>query len=362
MQLKPSRHALVTIFVSVIWIFCFVAWSNECNGQIKRPASDHYNGKTFFNPNLPPGSLPKFRDAFRMAREKRAEWPTWVENTATPELPERLGVDEIALTFVNHVTFLIQINGINILTDPVWSKRACPVSWAGPARVRKPGIDFEELPRIDLILISHNHYDHLDVETLKRLNKRFTPKVLVPIGDKALINSIGCKDVVELDWWESLEIKPGFRVSFAPAQHQSNRGIFDRRKSLWGSYMVMAGNRRIYFGGDSGYSTHYAEVKKRFGPPDLALLGIGSYEPQWFMRAIHINPAEAVVAHRDLGSKQSVGMHFGTFQLSGEAIDQPQQDLKTAMTAAGISEKEFVTLNEGETRIYGRKYPFDGHP
>jgi L-ascorbate metabolism protein UlaG (beta-lactamase superfamily) len=335
------------ILACAVLVFGLVAWSGDHDGRKRDlPPSDHYNGKTFFNPNLSPDSFPKFRDAFKMMGDKRAKWPAWVENSATPSLSERLGPDEIALTFVNHGTFLIQVNGINILTDPVWSKRTSPVSWIGPKRVREPG---------DLILISHNHYDHLDLPTLKRLNKKFAPKVVIPIGDLALVRSAGCKDVVEMDWWESLEIKPGFRVSFTPSQHQANRGVFDRQHSLWGSYMVMAGERRIYFGGDSGYSPHFAETKKRLGAPDLALLGIGAYEPNWFMKVIHMNPAEAVVAHRDLESKHSVGMHFGTFQLSGEAIDQPPKDLKTALTAAGVPEQDFITMNEGETRIYGRK-------
>lgn len=292
-----------------------------------------------------------------MMRDRRAKWPAWVANTATPSLREKLAVDEAALTFVNHATFLIQINGINILTDPVWSRRASPFTWLGPGRVRAPGVRIEELPNIDLILISHNHYDHLDVKTLRRLNRTFTPKILVPLGNGGLVASTGGSDVIELDWWESVEIAAGCVISLAPAQHGSNRGMFDRHKSLWGSYMVSTGARRVYFGGDSGYSAHYAEIQRRLGPPDLALLGIGAYEPRWFMRAIHMNPAEAVSAHRDLGSKQSVGMHFGTFRLSGEAIDQPQRDLAHAMAAAGVPEKEFVTLNQGETRIFGRRDP-----
>ncbi len=289
-----------------------------------------------------------------MIGDERAEWPKWVENTSEPELPVQLGEQEIALTFVNHATFLIQIGGINILTDPVWSKRASPVSWAGPARVRDPGIGLNDLPEIDIILISHNHYDHLDLETLKQLNEKFSPKIFVPIGDYELVRSIGYTDIVELDWWEAIEIRPGFVVTFTPAQHQSNRGICDRQHSLWGSYMITAGERKIYFGGDTGYSTHFKEINRRLGPLDLALLGIGSYEPEWFMRAIHMNPNEAVIAHRDLGAKQSVGMHFGTFQLSGESIDQPLLDLEAVITSAGIPEGEFITLQEGETQIYGR--------
>lgn len=353
MLVKNPSPTLMIATAFFLTMFAVAAWSDARERQERPPPrSDHRNGKTFFNPTLPPDSLPKFCATFRMLRDSRAKWPARVENTATPRLPERLGADEIALTFVNHATFLIQIGGINILTDPVWSKRVSPVSWIGPARVRKPGIDFETLPRIDLILISHNHYDHLDLPTLERLNRKFAPKILAPIGDQPRLASIGCQDVVELDWWEAVEIRPGLRVSFAPTQHQSNRGVFDRQRSLWGSYMVTAGNRRVYFGGDSGYSTHYAETKARLGAPDLALLPIGSYEPRWFMRAIHMNPEEAVLAHRDLGARQSVGMHFGTFQLSSEAIDQPPKDLQAALAAAGVSETEFIAPREGETRIY----------
>ncbi|BET69460.1 MBL fold metallo-hydrolase [Opitutales bacterium ASA1] len=330
------------------------AWTKDRDGR-KRDLlpSGHYDGKRFFNPALPANSLPKFRDAFRMMGDERAKWPAWVENTTTPNLPASVPTNQIALTFVNHATFLIQFDGLNILTDPIWSKRASPVRWAGPKRVRAPGIAFEDLPKIDLILISHNHYDHLDLDTLKRLHKKFAPKILVPIGDRTLVKSAGYKDIVELDWWESVDIEPGVAVTFAPAQHQANRGVFDRQSSLWGSYLVKAGEKKIYFGGDTGYSPHFAEIKARLGSPDLALLGIGSYEPRWFMKGIHMNPAEAVLAHRDLGARHSVGMHYGTFQLSAEPIDQPPKDLLTALTDAGVPEADFITLNEGQTRIYG---------
>lgn len=348
----------MAILVCAFVVLGFAAWSGERDGRKRNlQPSDHYNGKTFFNPNLPPASFPKFRDAFKMMGDKRAKWPKWVENTAVPSLGEKLASGDFTVTFVNHGTFLIQLEGLNILTDPVWSERTSPISWIGPKRVRAPGIDFDQLPHIDLVLISHNHYDHFDLPTLKRLNRKFSPKVVVPIGDRALASAAGCKDIVEMDWWETLEIKPGTTVAFAPAQHQANRGVFDRQHSLWGSYMVTAGERRIYFGGDSGYSAHFSEIRKRLGPPDVALIGIGAYEPNWFMKVIHMNPAEAVVAHRDLGARQSIGMHFGTFQLSGEAIDQPQADLKTALNAEGVPESEFIVLNEGETRVYRRKSP-----
>lgn len=294
--------------------------------------------------------------------EKRSAWPGPVENTAIPRLHEKLGPNEVAVTFVNHATFLIQMAGLNILTDPVWSDRIGSFGWLGSDRVRNPGVAFDDLPRIDLILISHNHYDHLDLDTLKRLSEKFSPTVLVPIGDKDLVKSAGFTDVRELDWWEDIEIGQGLKITFTPTQHFSRRGLFDLQKSLWGSYLVQARGKRVYFGGDAGYSIHFAEIKERLGAPDIALLGIGAYEPGWFMQAIHMNPAEAVKAHNDLGAKQSIAMHFGTFQLSSESIDQPPADLKTALAQEGVPEDRFVVPTEGETRIYRYGSTYDKTP
>lgn len=287
-----------------------------------------------------------------MLLEKRSKWPRSVANTGISRLYEKLAPNDVAITFVNHATFLIQLDGMNILTDPVWSRRVSPFRWLGPARVRKPGVDFQQLPNIDLILLSHNHYDHLDVDTLSKLNQQFAPTVLVPTGNEKLLRSVGFEDVRELDWWDENEIHSNLKITFAPTQHFSGRSLRDRQKSLWGSYMIQHRDRLIYFGADSGYSTHFSEIRTRLGSPDLALLGIGAYEPRWFMKPMHMNPAEAVQAHLDLGSGQSIGMHFGTFQLSTEAIDQPHIDLKAALLRERITESQFLTLPEGETRIY----------
>lgn len=287
-----------------------------------------------------------------MFRESRAKWPTNVKNKTTPNLNLKIKKNEVAITFINHATFSIQLNGIYILTDPIWSDRASPISWVGPKRVRKPGVKFEELPKIDLILISHNHYDHLDIDTLKKLDKRFSPKVFVPIGDKDLINSIGIKNVLEFDWWDSSTVNSDTIVSFTPTQHGSARGLFDQNKSLWGSYYIKQGDRSIYFGGDAGYSTHYLEIYKRLGAPDIAILGIGAYRPRWFMKPIHMNPSEAIIAHKDLKAAVSIGMHFGTFQMSSESIDQPKADLVKYLEKEGVDKNRFITLNEGETRLF----------
>jgi len=323
--------------------------------QIKKtPLSDHFDGDRFFNPTLPEGFAPSLLHALRMAREPRSRWPAWVENKGVHRLGETLGADEVAITFVNHATFLIQTGGITILTDPVWSERASPFRRIGPKRVRKPGVAFEDLPTVDIILLSHNHYDHLDIATLAQLRQRFAPTVLAAAGDARLVGPLGFKSVRELDWWEEIRFSDTLKITFVPAQHFSARGLFDRRKSLWGGYMIESRGRLVYFAGDTGYSTHFSDIKTRLGSPDIAMLGIGSYEPRWFMKPIHMNPAEAVCAHRDLGSRQSIGMHFGTFQLTTEAIDQPPADLKRALSESGIPEADFVTLDEGETRIYRR--------
>lgn len=320
--------------------------------QQRPSSSDHFDGERFFNPTLPKNAIPGLSKVFKMLREPRPKYPKWVDNNATPQLNLPLKPDQAALTFVNHATFLIQLPGMNILTDPIWAWKAGPFGFTGPKRIRKPGIDFDALPNIDLLLLSHNHYDHFDKATLKKISNRFSPKVLIAAGDRQLTKSCGFTDIHEFDWWEHIDINDNVKITYAPTQHFAARGIRDRMKSLWGSYLIHHRSKRIYFGADSGYSTHFADINKRLGAPDIAMLGMGAYEPRWFMRPMHMNPAEAVKAHQDLASKLSIGMHFGTFQLSTEAFDQPKIDLKQALSEAGISESNFITLNEGETRIF----------
>ena len=316
------------------------------------PVSDHFDGERFFNPTWPQSTAPTLRSLFKMLREPRSRWPRPFENKGTPRLHETLAIGDIAITFVNHATFLIQTGGTTILTDPIWSERASPFTWMGPRRARRPGVEFDRLPNIDVVLLSHNHYDHLDIATLRRLRQTFSPLLLVAAGDARVVGPLGFPEVRELDWWDDLPVSRALKITFVPAQHFSARGLFDRDRSLWGGYMIESHGRFVYFGGDSGYSTHFSDIKSRFGPPDIAMLPIGAYEPRWFMQPIHMNPAEAVRAHRDLGAKQSIGMHFGTFHLTPEAIDRPQAELKAALDASGTPDREFVTLDEGETRIY----------
>ena len=316
------------------------------------PVSNHFDGRRFFNPTLKPNFAPNPRTLRRMLREPRTPWPPRIENIGVPHLHQRLGEDEIAITFVNHATFLMQIDGLAILTDPIWSERAGPFNRMGPRRYRKPGIDFGALPKIDLVLLSHNHYDHFDKATLRNLQRAFSPAVCFAAGDRRLVRPLGFHDMRELDWWHDTSFGERLTITFVPAQHPSARGLHDRHRSLWGGYVIESRGRRIYFAGDTGYCGHFSDIRARIGSPDIALLPIGAYEPRWFMTPIHCNPAEAVQAHRDLGSRQSIGMHFGTFQLTAEAIDQPVIDLKAALAGNGIPETEFVTQPEGETCVY----------
>jgi L-ascorbate metabolism protein UlaG (beta-lactamase superfamily) len=223
------------------------------------------------------------------------------------------------------------------------------VSWAGPKRIHLPGIAFEDLPHIDVVLVSHNHYDHMDKNTLIQLHEKFKPVFLVGLGDKAHLESWGIQNVTELDWWESLKIKD-FTFNYTPAQHFSGRTLGDRYESLWGGFMIQTPeNKNIYFVGDTGYASFFKDIQNRFKNIDVALIPIGAYEPRWFMKNMHVNPEEAVLAHIDLKSKKSFGMHFGTFQLTAEKLDAPSEDLKSALRKLNVPEKDFIAPQVGST-------------
>ncbi|HSI44329.1 MAG TPA: MBL fold metallo-hydrolase [Methylotenera sp.] len=313
--------------------------------------SDHFNGKRFFNPTHQKdhtlSELMRFLISYRPK-----PWPKEVINEKDLNLHQNLSDNEVAITFVNHATLLIQVNGANILTDPVWSERASPLSFAGPKRARQPGIEINDLPKIDFVLVSHNHYDHMDLATLKLLNERFSPTFLVALGDRKKLEKLGAKHVVEMDWWQKFEVSSELEFIFTPTQHFSGRTPFTFSKSLWGAFVIKSKGHQIYFGGDAAYSTQFTETSNRLGQMDLSLIPIGAYEPRWFMKSVHMNPEEAVQAHLDLKSKRSIGIHFGTFQLTEEKIDQPVIDLQIAMTSRGLNNDDFNTLKEGQTEKF----------
>jgi L-ascorbate metabolism protein UlaG (beta-lactamase superfamily) len=308
---------------------------------------DHFDGKLFFNTS---GPIQKtFGDFLKwQIQAKRKRWPRWIENSARPAVAASTSVNEVVLTFINHVTFLVQTNGLNILTDPVFSKRASPFQFLGPQRVRPPGLALASLPKIDLVLISHNHYDHMDLETLRLLKERHSPVFLTPLRNAETLAKVGISNVIETDWWDQSQVTNETQIVTVPAQHWSGRGLRDRNRALWAGFVISTPRLKIYFAGDTGYAQHLLKIRERLGIMDISLLPIGAYEPRWFMREQHMNPDDAVLAHRDLKSKLSIGMHFGTFQLTDEGIDDPVIDLKSALNKHHL--RAFDVMEFGETR------------
>lgn len=331
-------------FLIVLLFSLYSAVSCSSSGQ-QYKITDHYDGHVFRNqtPIEPRGFLDllKWKLSF-----KTESWPDKVDPPVTKSIPPERSLDKLTITFVTHATFLIQIDGLNVLTDPVWSPRTSPFSFAGPKGVHAPGIDFEKLPKIDVVIISHNHYDHMDAKTITDLEKKFSPLFLVPLANAEKIKTFGAKNVKELDWWDALQVSNDVKITLAPAQHWSSRTPFDRMKALWGSYFIEAKKEKIYFAGDTGYGPHFSEIHKKLGAPTVALLPIGAYEPRWFMKDMHMNPEDAVLAHLDLASNFSIGMHFGSFQLTDEAIDTPVKDLEMALDKHKL--KNFKTLRPGQ--------------
>jgi N-acyl-phosphatidylethanolamine-hydrolysing phospholipase D len=256
--------------------------------------------------------------------------------------------DTIQITWIGHTTFLIQVAGLNILTDPIFSDRASPLSFVGPRRLLPPAIRQEDLPPIQLTIISHNHYDHLDRVSVKKLGKQV--KFFVPLGLSRWFQAAGLDNVTELDWWESADYGK-IRLYCVPAQHFSMRTPFNANKVLWAGWVLATPRGNIFFAGDTGYSPDFQEIGQRLGPMRLALIPIGGYMPRWFMKPMHLNPEEAVQVHQDVRSQQSIGMHWGTFKLTEEALAEPPLFLQQVLQKKGIAPDKFLVLPFGETKI-----------
>lgn len=262
-------------------------------------------------------------------------------------------------TWIGHATVLLRLEGKNILTDPHFSQRASPVQFAGPRRVAAPGLSLEKLPAIHAVVISHDHYDSLDRNTIVRLYEREGGKrtvFFVPLGLKRWFAGLGINNVVEMDWWEE-ESRFGMQFVCVPVHHWSQRVPFVRNRTLWAGWVVRTADVGVFFSGDSGYTPHFKEIGRKFGPFDLAAIPIGAYEPRWFMKHHHISPEEAVKAHQDLKARKSVGIHWGTFKLTDEALDAPPKELSVAKQAMGLKQDEFVVLRHGETIAVGDVRP-----
>jgi L-ascorbate metabolism protein UlaG (beta-lactamase superfamily) len=316
------------------------------------PVSDHFDGERFFDPDgVPPKSLGDvLRWQFGRDRQRQA-WPEWAPSPHADTPPARVAGDKVRLSFVGHASWLIQTAGLNILIDPVWSARASPFGFAGPKRVNDPGIAFDKLPPIDAALVSHGHYDHLDIATLSRLAAKFSPRTITPLGNDVTMRSTDDAIKTEsFDWHDRVELGNGVAVTLVPTRHWSARGLFDRNKALWASFVLETPAGKIYIVCDSGYGEgeHFRRVGQKHGPLRLAILPIGAYEPRWFMQDQHMNPSDAVKALADCGAEQALAHHHGTFQLTDEAIDAPVEALHATLDEANIPRERFGVLKPGQ--------------
>lgn len=312
-------------------------------------ASDHFDGVRFFNPDHAETDR-GFRDLLRWRfNEKRAAWSR--PAPVRPTVPD-VRVAGLRATIVGHASVLIQAGGLNVLTDPVWSDRASPFPFAGPRRVWAPGIAFDALPPIDVVLLSHNHYDHMDMATLRRLHTEHRPLVVTPLGNDAILRrAIPDVRVTAGDWWNRIDIGKSGEVAIVPAYHWSSRTGRDRRMALWSGFMLNTSGGLAYFAGDTGYGDGriFREMRQRIGRPDLALIPIGAYAPRWFMSAQHADPNEAVLIMEDIEASRAVGIHWGVFQLTDERRDEPPELLLEGLARRGIAEDLFPAGEPGQS-------------
>ncbi len=327
---------------------------SRANAYYSGPASDHFDGVRFFNPS---GVRPRGAGAFLKWQlgERGEAWPrSFPSPFPADRPPARFDGEGLRITYVGHATFLIQARGRNVLIDPVWAERASPVSFVGPKRVNPPGIAFDDLPPIDTVIVTHNHYDHMEVDAIGRLWQRFRPRVVTPLGNDAILQkSVPGLTATAVDWGDVVDLGSDLELHVEPTLHWSARGAGDRMHALWASFVVRAGARKVYCVGDSGFGdgATFAHVGRRHPGLALALLPIGAYEPRWFMRNNHMNPEEAVEALRLSGASRAFGHHWGTFRLTNEGVEQPRLDLATALASRDIPADRFPALCPGEVRV-----------
>ncbi|MDE2579038.1 MAG: MBL fold metallo-hydrolase [Hyphomicrobiales bacterium] len=320
------------------------------NPYYSGPVSDHFDGTRFFISGHTNDKSRADLLKWRMETRERAIWPKSWPSPFSDAPPQRVEGAQLRVSYIGHASFLIQTQGLNFLIDPVWSERASPLSFVGPRRVNAPGVAFDKLPPIDAVLVTHNHYDHLDMATLRRLVARNAP-IVTPLGNDTIIRrAIPQARVHAYDWMQHHDFGGGVRAHLVPSYHWSARGLFDRRMALWASFVIETPGGRIYCIGDTGYrdGAIFRDVKMRFGAPRLALVPIGAYAPRWFMRDQHADPEEAVKILRDCAAQTAVAFHWGTFQLTDEPIDEPPRLLAEALAREGVAPQRFLVKRPGE--------------
>ena len=314
------------------------------------PPSDHFDGKRFHN--LVPrrhglGSVLRW-----LASRQPGKWHDWTEYPPGPPPPPTS--QELRITYINHSTFLLQLDGINVLTDPVWSKRASPLQWLGPRRRRPPGIRYRDLPPINVVVLSHDHYDHMDIATLQRLNHDHNPCIYTGLRNARVLSRNGIGNVIELDWWEGVT-HGDLRITAVPAQHFSGRSPFDRDRTLWCGFVLRGPSAQVYFAGDTGMGPHFQQIVNRYPELDVSILPIGAFRPEWFMGEVHLAPPEAVEVHLLLSAPVSLACHFGVFPLADDGESEPVELLQQTLANSELRGTEFKVLKLGEGQNFTRK-------
>lgn len=310
------------------------------------PPNGHFDGERFFNsPRFDKGlgAFVKWQTS-----RHRGQWTRDLTPPGAPPPPAAVPPGATRVTWINHATVLIQVPGLNILTDPIWSERASPWKNIGPARHLPPGVAFDDLPRIHAVLVSHNHFDHMDLATLERLAARDDPEFFLPLGNCVYLEDFARDRCREFDWWDSASLGE-VSVTAVPARHWSRRGLLDTNRALWSGW-VIEGPRRVYFAGDTGAGDHFAQIRDRLGAPDLAILPVGAYLPRWFMADQHLSPADAVAAARTLGAGEAMAMHHGTFELADDGQWQAIEALEQALSRAERETPPFWRPGHGDAR------------
>ena len=313
------------------------------------PVSDHFDGTRFFNPRHPSTDRSLAQLLRWQLGRRPAAWPARLD--ARPAVRPEARVDGLRVTLVGHASVLVQIEGRNLLIDPVWSERASPLGWVGPKRIDPPAIAFDDLPKIDAVLVTHNHYDHLDRPTLRRLWTAHRAMVVTPLGNAAILDGIVPPEAIRSgDWGDAIAIDDGLEVAIVPANHWSARSLGDRRMALWSGFVVRCGARTVYNVGDTGYGDGhiFRELQARHGAPDVAIVPIGAYAPRWFMQPQHVDPDEAVRILFDCGAHHGLGVHWGTFPLADDGHLDAKTSLADALRQHRVAPDRFVAMQPGD--------------